>query len=109
MFGRAHDQPGLLVEPKSTHTINIKSEVEVTQFRNLIWYFTFQFFLRLREVENLYRPIIENANKIAPAFSKLFKEMILITSEDKPLPRAGKGTVMRKLALQVYNDEIEAL
>jgi hypothetical protein len=35
--------------------------------------------------------------------------MILITSEEKPLPRAGKGTVMRKLGLQIYNDEIEAL
>jgi len=35
--------------------------------------------------------------------------MILITSGEKPLPRAGKGTVMRKLALQVYNDEIEGL
>jgi len=58
---------------------------------------------------SIYRPIIENANKVAPAFSKLFKEMILITPEEKPLPRAGKGTVMRKLALQVYNDEIEAL
>jgi len=58
---------------------------------------------------SLYRPIIENANKVAPAFSKLFKEMILIASEEKPLPRAGKGSVMRKLALQVYNDEIEAL
>jgi hypothetical protein len=58
---------------------------------------------------SIYRPIIENANRVAPAFSKLFKEMILITSEEKPLPRAGKGTVMRKLSLQVYNEEIEAL
>jgi hypothetical protein len=35
--------------------------------------------------------------------------MILIASLGKPLPRAPKGTVLRKSALAVYNDEIEAL
>jgi hypothetical protein len=50
MFGRAHDQPGLLVEP--THAINVKREAEVAQFRNLIWYLTFHF-LRLQEIESL--------------------------------------------------------
>ena len=53
--------------------------------------------------------MIEEANKIAPAFSRIFKEMILVTSKDKLLPRAGKGTVMRKMALQAYDDEIEEL
>ena len=57
----------------------------------------------------MLRPIIEEANKVAPAFSKIFKEMILITSKNKPLPRAGKGTVMRKLAVMSYEQEIEAL
>ncbi|KIM36904.1 hypothetical protein M413DRAFT_31301 [Hebeloma cylindrosporum] len=91
IFGRAHDQAGLLVEPKSTYAINVKDEAEVARFRNLIW------------------PIVEDANSVAPAFSKLFKEMILITSKEKPLPRAAKGTVLRKLSLEIYNDEIEAL
>ena len=44
MFGRAHDQPGLLVEPKPAYAIDIKNEAEVAQFRNLIWYYTFHFF-----------------------------------------------------------------
>lgn len=35
--------------------------------------------------------------------------MILITSSEKPLPRAGKGTVLRKAALDVYAAEIDAL
>ena len=52
MFGRAHDQPGLLVEPKSTHAINVKNEAEVAQFRNLIWYLAFHL-LRLQEIESL--------------------------------------------------------
>ena len=44
MFGRAHDQPGLLVEPNPTHAINVKSEAEVAQFRNLIWYLSIHLF-----------------------------------------------------------------
>lgn len=55
------------------------------------------------------RPIVEEANKVAPAFSRIFKEMILIASQDKPLPRAGKGTVMRKASLAEYRDEIDEM
>ncbi|KAJ7799646.1 hypothetical protein B0H14DRAFT_2616857 [Mycena olivaceomarginata] len=44
-------------------------------------------------------PIIEEANENTPAFSRSFKEMILIASLDKPLPRAGKGTVQSKAAI----------
>jgi len=46
---------------------------------------------------------------VAPGFSKVFKELILIADPKKPLPRAGKGTVMRKAALALYHEEIEAL
>ena len=56
-----------------------------------------------------YRSIVEEANKIAPAFSRLYKEFILFVSRDKPLPRAGKGTVMRKAALNVYSKEIDEM
>lgn len=35
--------------------------------------------------------------------------MILVASLEKPLPRAPKGTVLRKAALVAYNEEIEAL
>lgn len=35
--------------------------------------------------------------------------MILVASPGKPLPRAGKGTVMRKAALKAYEAEIEQL
>lgn len=62
-----------------------------------------------RLIFSSYRPIVEEANKVGPAFSRIFKEMILITSPDKPLPRAGKGTVMRKAALALYNDEIDQM
>lgn len=35
--------------------------------------------------------------------------MILVTHPNKPLPRAGKGTILRKQALAIYNEEIEKL
>lgn len=35
--------------------------------------------------------------------------MILVTHNEKPLPRAGKGTLMRKAALKEYYFEIETL
>jgi len=35
--------------------------------------------------------------------------MILVTHKEKPLPRAGKGTLMRKAALKEYHSEIETL
>ncbi|KAG6867617.1 hypothetical protein C0993_000498 [Termitomyces sp. T159_Od127] len=89
IFGRAHDQPGILIEPKDQYAVDITDQTQVAELRNILW------------------PVIEEANKVAPAFSRIFKEMILITSKKKPLPRTGKGTVMRKLALKLYNNEIE--
>ncbi|KAF9000302.1 hypothetical protein BDQ17DRAFT_1427302 [Cyathus striatus] len=91
MFGRGHDQAGVLLEPVEELAIDIHDPKQVADFRTRAW------------------PIIEGANVDAPAFSKIFKEMILITSPDKPLPRTAKGTVMRKAALQLYDEEIEAL
>lgn len=52
---------------------------------------------------------MEQANKVAPAFSKIFKEMILIASKAKPLPRTAKGTVVKKMSMQLYADEIDAM
>ncbi|KAF4610030.1 hypothetical protein D9613_010647 [Agrocybe pediades] len=89
MFGREHDQAGVLIELKPAHAIDPRNKEDLIAMRNTLW------------------PIVEEANKVAPAFSRIFKEMILISSPDKPLPRAGKGTIMRKAALAVYNQEIE--
>jgi len=35
--------------------------------------------------------------------------MILVTSTDKPMLRAGKGTVMKKATIKLYEPEIDAL
>ena len=55
------------------------------------------------------RPVVEDANASAPAFAKIFKEMIIVTHPSRPLPRAAKGTIQRKAAMSMYAEEIEKL
>ncbi|KAE9406882.1 putative aminoadipate reductase [Gymnopus androsaceus JB14] len=91
MFGRQRDQPGILLEPLPAYEVDVNDSAQVSKFRNQIW------------------PAIEEANKVAPAFSRIFKEMILVVDHQKPLPRVGKGTVARKAALALYDSEIDNL
>jgi hypothetical protein len=55
------------------------------------------------------RPTVEAANRDAPAFARIFKEMVLVARPGTPLPRAAKGTVNRKAALVLYDAEIRAV
>ena len=55
------------------------------------------------------RPVVEDANRLAPTFARIFKEMIIFTPAGKPLPRTGKGTVARKAALKIFSQEIDTL
>ncbi|KAF8120306.1 hypothetical protein EV363DRAFT_1478563 [Boletus edulis] len=91
MFGRERNQVGVLIEPQPEHALDVNDEKVVAEFRNQIW------------------PAIEEVNKPSPAFSRIFKELILITSQDKPMSRTPKGTVMRKATLKAYETEINAL
>ncbi|KAF9064552.1 hypothetical protein BDP27DRAFT_1405295 [Rhodocollybia butyracea] len=91
MFGQERDQPGALVEPSPGNVIDINDLAQVSEFRNRIW------------------PMIVKANEIVPAFSRVFKEMVLVTSSTKPLPRSGKGTVLRKVAYKEYAKEIDQI
>ncbi|KAJ8509096.1 hypothetical protein ONZ45_g8704 [Pleurotus djamor] len=88
LFGERQSQPGALIELKDNTRFPTNDE-ELQSLRNEFW------------------PIVEEANKLAPTFSRVYKDMILFASPDKPLPRAGKGTVMRKAALAVYDAEIQ--
>ncbi|KAJ3824337.1 acetyl-CoA synthetase-like protein [Lentinula raphanica] len=91
VFGRQRDQPGILLEPSPEYSIDVKNEAEVSKFRNAIW------------------PAVEEANRISPAFSKIYKEMILVVDPEKPLPRVGKGTIAKKAALALYEAEIHEI
>ncbi|KAF9228211.1 acetyl-CoA synthetase-like protein [Gyrodon lividus] len=91
MFGHGHNQVGVLVEPRPEYAIDVTDDRQVAEFRNRIW------------------PEVEEANGEAPKFSRIFREMILVTSKGKPMLRAGKGTVIKKATMKLYESEIEAL
>jgi long-subunit acyl-CoA synthetase (AMP-forming) len=91
MFGRERNQAGLLLEPAEHDEIDPTNETALAAYRNEIW------------------PSVEEANRTAPTFGRIFKEMILVTSPNKPLPRAAKGTVNRKAAILQYDEEIRKL
>lgn len=54
-------------------------------------------------------PTIEEANKDAPSHARLMKSHVLFTQPQKPMLRAGKGTVQRAGTLKAYASEIDAL
>lgn len=52
---------------------------------------------------------MEEANRHGPTFARIFKETIVVADPARPLPRAAKGTVIRKQALALYAEEIEKM
>lgn len=55
-------------------------------------------------------PTIETANATSPAHARIMsKDFVTFATADKPLPRAGKGTVQRKMAVKLYEEELNSL
>jgi aryl carrier-like protein len=54
-------------------------------------------------------PTVLEANRSCPAHGRIMKHFIILSHPDKPIPRAGKGTVQRQGALQLYKAEFEEL
>ncbi|KAJ3567356.1 hypothetical protein NPX13_g6797 [Xylaria arbuscula] len=54
-------------------------------------------------------PTIDKANRAAPRFGQIPKELVLFTSPGKPFSRASKGTIQRRLSIADYEKEIEEL
>ncbi|KAF6228467.1 hypothetical protein HO133_008197 [Letharia lupina] len=54
-------------------------------------------------------PTVEESNKDAPSHARLMKSHVLFTQPQKPMLRAGKGTVQRSGTLVLYASEIDAL
>ncbi|KZP19617.1 acetyl-CoA synthetase-like protein [Athelia psychrophila] len=86
VFGPERYQVGVLLEPAPGVIVG-----DLAEFRNRIW------------------PAVEEANKIAPPFSQISKERIIVTVADRPMERTGKGTVAKKATMKVYASEIDAL
>ncbi|KAF8174362.1 hypothetical protein K438DRAFT_1849366 [Mycena galopus ATCC 62051] len=91
VFGRERNQLGVLIEPSQQYVIDPTDAQQILNFRNLIW------------------PVIEQANENAPAFARIFKEMILVTQPGHPMVRTSKGNVSKKATLVLCNEEIEHL
>ena len=108
-FGRGHQQIGILVEPKAGHALDPTNTAAVAEFRNIIWSDQMTRNAFLSSLMTYGRPRVEEANRVVPAFSRVFKEMILLTDPNRPLPRAGKETVQHKKALEIYAQDIENL
>ena len=87
VVGEGRFQPALLVEPtQPLHTTAEKAEL----------------------LEKMW-PLIEKVNEESPAHGRISKAHVLFTKPEKPMLRAGKGTVQRRLTLTAYADEIDAL
>lgn len=54
-------------------------------------------------------PSVDEANRVAPAHAQVEKALILVTTPDRPLIRAGKGTIQRPVSLSQYTEDIEQL
>jgi hypothetical protein len=37
VFGQAHNQAGILIEPKAEYAIDVEDEDQLNKFRNLLW------------------------------------------------------------------------
>ncbi|TVY28697.1 Non-canonical non-ribosomal peptide synthetase [Lachnellula hyalina] len=54
-------------------------------------------------------PTVEEANKVSPGHAQIGRNMIMVIKEDKPFPRAAKGTIVRHAANKENAEEINAL
>ncbi|KAE9398727.1 acetyl-CoA synthetase-like protein [Gymnopus androsaceus JB14] len=89
VFGTGRTQNGVLVVPSADSAFDPADEVALAAFRNDIW------------------EAVENANRNSPSHSQIWKEMILVTTPGKDLPRTDKGSVRRKEAISLYSEEID--
>lgn len=59
-------------------------------------------------VEEIW-PIIHSINLNLPEYARLSKSMIIVGNPAKPFPRTPKGTLSRKVVINLYTPEINAL
>ncbi|RWA08436.1 hypothetical protein EKO27_g6678 [Xylaria grammica] len=62
-----------------------------------------------RELLEKLWPLVEKSNLLVPGQGRVQKTMLICASSDKPFVRTGKGTIVRKLTEEAYNEEIDRL
>ncbi|KAJ3529470.1 hypothetical protein NM208_g9741 [Fusarium decemcellulare] len=87
VIGSGRPQSSLLVET----TDPLRSEAEGEQLLDDIW------------------PAVEAANRSNQSQRQIQRNMVLFTTPDKPMSRAAKGTVQRKLTVDSYKSELDDL
>lgn len=53
--------------------------------------------------------VLEGYNSTAPPHAVIGREFVALAKKSKPFPRAGKNTLQRGLALEIYGEEIEEI
>ncbi|TBU41001.1 acetyl-CoA synthetase-like protein [Dichomitus squalens] len=91
VFGAGRFQNGVIVDPKPEYKFDPQDTEKLQQFRTRIW------------------KTIERANEFAPQHSRIFKEMIIVSSPSKPFTYGIKGFPRRNEILKNYDDEINEL
>ncbi|KAH8803002.1 hypothetical protein F5884DRAFT_683230 [Xylogone sp. PMI_703] len=87
VFGQGHFQPGLLIEPVE----NLENHEQASKLLNSVW------------------AKIKEANEVTVAHGRVSRQFVIFTNPEKPLPRAGKGSIQRAGALKLYKNEIDKL
>ncbi|KAL8638538.1 MAG: hypothetical protein Q9228_004312 [Teloschistes exilis] len=85
VVGHARFQTALLVEPKES----LSSETDKIKYINNLW------------------PTVQGGNAQCETHARISRELLILTSSEKPFLRAGKGTIQRKMTVEFYHDEIE--
>ncbi|KAI0051407.1 acetyl-CoA synthetase-like protein [Auriscalpium vulgare] len=91
VFGTGRTQNGVLIAPADDLVFDPSNDTNLATFRTAIW------------------ASVEKANSTSPSHSQIWKEMILVTTPGKDLPRTDKGSVKRKMAIDLYAKEIDDL
>ncbi|TVY41165.1 Non-canonical non-ribosomal peptide synthetase [Lachnellula subtilissima] len=82
VFGNSHTSCGLLLEPKV-------ETIEREELLTIIWV------------------SVEEANALVPEHARVSRDKLVVATNDRLFARASKGTVVRKLTLALYRNEIE--
>ena len=88
VLGQGRFEAGLLIEPINSVSL---SKTEKAELIEKVW------------------PTLQQANEQCPRHARVAKSRILFTTPEKPMSRAGKGTVQRRATIANYSAEIDAL
>jgi thioester reductase-like protein/acyl carrier protein len=86
VVGQGKFQAGLLLEPEWS-----QSGAQDSSLIDHIW------------------PLVEQANREAPAHARIYRSRVTVAKKEKPFQRAAKGSIIRLVTAAKYKEEIEAL